>query len=86
MISATESSNEFQKTTFWKEKSVENMVTLQSTTQVTVVLMMHKLEWIDVGGHLLFLYPNVRCVITSENVWSMCIPSLAGLFMVWVHK
>ncbi len=55
MISATESSNKFQKTRFWKEKSVENMVTLRSITQATVVLIMHKLEWIDVGGHLLFL-------------------------------
>jgi hypothetical protein len=28
VISAIESSNIFQKTRFWKEKSVENMVTL----------------------------------------------------------
>jgi len=62
--SAPESSNKFQKTRFWKEKSVEDMVTLPSTTQATVVLMMHKLEWIDVGGHVLFLTPNVRkCVV-----------------------
>jgi hypothetical protein len=62
--SATKSSNKFQKTRFWKEKSVEDMVTLPSTTQATVVLMMHKLEWIDVGGHALFLTRNVRkCVV-----------------------
>jgi hypothetical protein len=30
VISATENSNKFQKTRFWKEKSVENMVTLES--------------------------------------------------------
>jgi hypothetical protein len=30
MISATENSNKFQKTRFWKEKSVENVVTLGS--------------------------------------------------------
>ncbi len=29
MISAVENSNKFQKTRFWKEKSVENLVTLQ---------------------------------------------------------
>jgi hypothetical protein len=29
MISATENSNKFQKTRFWKGKSVENMVTLE---------------------------------------------------------
>jgi hypothetical protein len=28
VISATENSNKFQKTRFWKEKSVEDMVTL----------------------------------------------------------
>ncbi len=29
VIFATENSNKFQKTRFWKEKSVENMVTLE---------------------------------------------------------
>jgi len=29
VISAAENSNKFQKTRFWKEKSVENMVTLE---------------------------------------------------------
>ncbi len=29
MISATENSNKFPKTRFWKEKSVEEMVTLE---------------------------------------------------------
>jgi hypothetical protein len=29
MISIVENSNKFQKTRFWKEKSVENVVTLQ---------------------------------------------------------
>jgi len=29
MISAAENSNKFQKTRFWKEKSVENTVTLE---------------------------------------------------------
>jgi hypothetical protein len=29
VISAAENSNKFQKTRFWKEKSVENMITLE---------------------------------------------------------
>jgi len=29
VISATENSNKFQKTRFWEEKSVENVVTLE---------------------------------------------------------
>jgi hypothetical protein len=29
VISATENSNKFQKTRFWKEKSVENVITLE---------------------------------------------------------
>jgi hypothetical protein len=31
LISADENSNKFQKTRFWKEKSVEDMVTLGPT-------------------------------------------------------
>ncbi len=31
VISAAENSNEFQKTKFWKEKSVEDVVTLGPT-------------------------------------------------------
>jgi hypothetical protein len=37
VISATENSNKFQKTRFWKEKSVEDVVTLGSTAQATLV-------------------------------------------------
>jgi hypothetical protein len=37
MISATESSNKFQKTRFWKERSVEDDVTLGPTAQATPV-------------------------------------------------
>ncbi len=37
MISITESSNKFQKTWFWKEKSVEDVVTLGPTAQATLV-------------------------------------------------
>ncbi len=38
MISAAENSNEFQKTRFWKEKSVENIVTLGPTAQATLIV------------------------------------------------
>jgi len=37
MISATENSNKFQKTRFWKGKLVEDMVTLGPTAQATLV-------------------------------------------------
>ncbi len=38
VISAAENSNKFQKTRFWKEKSVEDAVTLAPTAQVKLVL------------------------------------------------
>jgi hypothetical protein len=37
VISATENSNKFQKTRFWKEISVEDVVTLGPTAQATLV-------------------------------------------------
>jgi hypothetical protein len=39
VISAAENSNKFQKTRFWKEKSVEDMVTLGPTAQATLVIL-----------------------------------------------
>jgi hypothetical protein len=39
MIYAAENSNKFQKTKFWKEKSVENVVTLVPMAQATLVSM-----------------------------------------------
>jgi hypothetical protein len=36
-ISVTEDSNKFLKTRFWKEKSVEDVVTLGPTAQATLV-------------------------------------------------
>jgi hypothetical protein len=38
VISAAENSNKFQKTKFWKETSVEDVVTLGPTAQATLVL------------------------------------------------
>jgi hypothetical protein len=37
VISATENSNKFQITRFWKEKPVEDVVTLGPTAQATLV-------------------------------------------------
>jgi hypothetical protein len=37
VISAAENSNKFQKSRFWKEKSVEGVVTLGPTAQTTLV-------------------------------------------------
>jgi len=37
VISVTENSNKFQKTRFWKEKSVEDVVTLGPMAQVRLV-------------------------------------------------
>jgi hypothetical protein len=39
VISAAENSNKFQKTRFWKEKSVEDMIPLGPTAQATIVKM-----------------------------------------------
>jgi hypothetical protein len=37
VISAAENSNKFQKTRYWKENSVEDIVTLGPTAQATLV-------------------------------------------------
>jgi hypothetical protein len=39
VISAAENSNKFQKTRFWKVKSVEDVVTLGPKAQPTLVLV-----------------------------------------------
>jgi hypothetical protein len=39
VISAVENSNKFQNTRFWKEKSVEDVVTLEPTAQATLVMI-----------------------------------------------
>jgi len=49
VISISKNSNNFQKTRFWEEKSVEDMVTLGPMTQATLVfimlnLLMNKME------------------------------------------
>jgi hypothetical protein len=39
VISAAENSNKYPKTKFWKEKSVEIVVTLGPTAQATLVVI-----------------------------------------------
>jgi hypothetical protein len=38
VISAAENSNKFQKTRFWKEKSVEDMVALGPRTHASLII------------------------------------------------
>jgi hypothetical protein len=48
VISAAENSNKFQKTRFWKEKSVEDMVTLGPNSTCHTSLSEHvKLSWLS---------------------------------------
>ncbi len=42
VISATENSNKFQITRFWKEKSVEDVVTLGPMAQATLVIIIFR--------------------------------------------
>ncbi len=53
MISAAENSNKFQETRFWKEKSVEDMVTLGPT-----VLCMNK-------QNCLYIHENTNFITKS---------------------
>jgi len=45
VISVTENSNKFQKTRFWKEKSVENVVTFGPMAQVTIVYIISNVKY-----------------------------------------
>jgi len=46
VISAAEYSNKFLKTRFWKEKSVEDMITLGPTAQATPIGVKHVIQWL----------------------------------------
>ncbi len=46
LISTAENSNKFQKVMFWKEKSVEDMVTLGPTAQATLVCIKNNIIYI----------------------------------------
>jgi hypothetical protein len=45
VISTTENSNKFQNTKLWKEKLVEDVVTLGSITQTTLVYIKKQGPW-----------------------------------------
>jgi hypothetical protein len=60
VISAAEKSNKFQKTRFWKEKSVEDVITLGSTAQATLA---------DVKkGKLICLFNHVHDIYINSNL------------------
>jgi hypothetical protein len=67
VISAAENSNKFQKTRFWKEKSVEDMVTLGPTAH-------YKSNW-EFGsgiGYKIYIFNfdfNSGFEITRVSVW-----------------
>jgi hypothetical protein len=42
VISVAENSNKFQKSRFWKEKSVEDVVTIGWTAQATLVIFIEQ--------------------------------------------
>ncbi len=62
MISAIENSNKFQKTRFWKEKSVEDVVTLGPMAQATLVWMIQHFGEVSVD---LFLFYN--CILQNKQ-------------------
>ncbi len=71
VISALENSNKFQKTRFWKEKSVENVVTLGPTAQATLVNMKQpKASSIDCPSRHIMYNPDIVSIWikkTSEH-------------------
>jgi hypothetical protein len=49
MISATENSNKFQKTRFWKENSVQDVVTIGLMAEATLIYVKVEL-WLNNMG------------------------------------
>ncbi len=52
MISIVENSNKFQKTKFWKEKSIEDMITLGPIAEATLVLTLSNTSWVLVASYV----------------------------------
>jgi len=66
VISAAENSNKFQKTRFWKEKSVENVITIGPTAQATLVNMKQpKASSIDCPSRHIMYNPD------TVSIWIM---------------
>ncbi len=58
VISATENSNKFpKKTRFWKEKSVEDVVTLGPKAQATIVCFLKLNNVFGLDNKALYLFP-----------------------------
>jgi hypothetical protein len=52
MIFAAENSNKFQKTRFWKEKSIEDVVTFGPIAQATLVVIDNReISHVYIIGH-----------------------------------
>jgi len=60
VISAAENSNKFQKTRFWKDKSVENLVTLGPTAQATLVMILKPLKNCLFLQFYLFIFRQIK--------------------------
>jgi len=69
VISTTENSNKFQKTRFWKEKSVEDVVTLGPTSQATLVTINCDIELptIHAYDHQQIIFATInRCLLNFQ--------------------
>jgi hypothetical protein len=69
VISATENSKQFQKTRFWKEKSVEDVVTLGPTAHATLVSINCDIELpkIHVYDHQQIIFATInRCLLNFQ--------------------
>jgi hypothetical protein len=66
MISAAKNSNKYQKTRFWKEKSVEDIEPLGPTAQATLVLTISNSSWVSAAGYAgrAFLF---SCLASSKT-------------------
>jgi hypothetical protein len=73
VISTTENLNKFQKTRFWKEKSVEDVVSLGPTAQGILVYTKEK-NWLVLYGHVKVL--KTTCMKSQASF--MCLGGLYG--------
>ncbi len=67
VVSAIENSNKFQKIRFWKEKSVEDVVTLGPAAQPTLVKTKKRKHPTKLATKL-NLYPNKHPSTSSRNL------------------
>jgi len=75
MISAAENSNKFQKARFWKEKSVEDVLTLGPMAEATPVVIKHVIQWLFkvlglwINMHLSPCTPNTSSYTLTKPVF-----------------